>query len=213
MIKAALAAAAVSAVAYAYVTTPSDSERFPERPMAGSVVKVLVGEGHGTGTNIGGGYVLTAAHVIKAAKGAVKVRLDSGEIREADILWSNEKYDIAAIRITRSEGIAVSALSCDDLATGDAVRAYGNPQVLEFVNSYGHISGSARTVGPWASVYPTDITIAPGMSGGPLFNADGDVVGVMVGLMAIPIGFAPALIPFSYAVPSSVACSLMGRGV
>jgi S1-C subfamily serine protease len=212
MIKAVLAAAAVSAVAYAYVTTPSEPERFPAR-QAGSVVKVLVGDGHGTGTNIGGGYVLTAAHVVKAAKGSVKVRLDSGEIRDADILWTNEKYDLAAIQITRSEGIAVSVLSCDDLATGDAVRGFGNPQVLEFVTTYGHISGSARTVGPWASVYPTDITIAPGMSGGPLFNERGDVVGVMVGLMAIPIGFAPALIPFSYAVPSSVACALMGRGV
>lgn len=211
MIRAALAAAAVSAVAYAYVTTPSDSQRFPERPMAGSVVKVMVGSGHGTGTNLGGGYVLTAAHVVKVSPDKVRVKLDNGEIREADTLWLNEKYDLAAIRIIRSEGIAASPLSCDDLPTGAAVQGRGNPQVLEFINTTGHISGEARTVGPWASVYPTDITIAPGMSGGPLFDDNGDVVGVMVGLMAIPIGLMPALVPISYAVPSSVACSLMGR--
>ena len=73
------------------------------------------------------------------------------------------------------------------------------------------MSGSARKHGPWASVLVFDGTVAPGMSGGPVLDRRGFVVGLTVGRMATPIGFGAALLPVSYVVPSSTVCNLLAR--
>ena len=178
-------------------------------PLASSVVKVLPGKGHGSGVHIGNGYILTAAHVVDGAK-SLKIRTSDGKDRDATVLWSSKEYDIAAIR-TAEAGIAVSNLDCRTAEAGEVIRASGNPIVLEFVDSYGKVAGKPRLLGPWKSVLITDITTVPGMSGGPTFDANGNVVGITVGVMTLPSGFSASLTGFGAMVPSSTVCGLLGR--
>lgn len=160
--------------------------------------------GYGSATHIGNGYFLTAAHVIKDGK----VPLLDGE-RMADVLWVNKKYDVAFLR-AYAKDMNSAPLDCREPDAGERVSLYGNPLNLESVTTWGQVSGSAREVGPWASVNPVNAAIAPGMSGGALIDEDGDLVGVNVGVMVMPVGFAGGPVGIGYSVPASVVCMLMG---
>lgn len=183
---------------------------FARPPQAGSTLKVAANGGHGSGVHIGDRFVLTAAHVVTTAD-VVTLKADDGSVRQATVLWVNRAYDVALLRYDRDENIAVSNLACHEARVGDTLQARGNPGSLEFVSTNGKVSGSARKHGPWASVLVFDGTVAPGMSGGPVIDAYGHVVGLTVGLMAIPMGFNAALAPISYIVPSSAVCMLLAR--
>jgi S1-C subfamily serine protease len=172
---------------------------------ASSHVKVLPEKGHGSGTHIGNGYVLTAAHVVGKAT-TVTVQGDNGASFEAEVLWANHAYDVALLRVDAGAALGVTPLSCAPNFAGQKVRAFGNPQMWEFVYTSGEVIGPPREHGPWASVLPMDMTIIPGQSGGALV-ADGHVVGIAVGVMVQGYGLAGV----SYAVPAKIACDLMGR--
>lgn len=176
----------------------------PSRPVAMAGASVLIdagSSGKGSGVHIGNGYILTAHHVIDGAK-ELTVKTDDGRSLTPEIMWANSAYDIALLRVDPA-GVSSRALRCTDPLRGDAVWSLGNPLGLKFVAFYGHISGSARPLGDWASVLILDITVGPGMSGGPLIDSSGRVVGIVVAAMrGTPIGAA---------VPGSAACRLMGR--
>lgn len=176
-----------------------------------SVVKVELPTGHGSGVHIGDGYILTAAHVAEKAK-TVKLRSEGGKAVEGAVLWVNSAYDIALIK-TDESAFGSSPLSCSEAQRGETITAMGNPLGIEFVSSTGRIAGKPRKVGPWESVFVTDMTIVMGMSGGPVFNEAGEVIGITVGVMAASVGFSPSIVGFGYVVPSSVACSLLARSV
>lgn len=176
---------------------------------AGSIVKIIEGKGHGSGVHIGDGFIVTAAHVVGDAK-ETEIKLDDGVTRKAEVLWSNKAYDIALVR-TGPDGLAVSHLSCRVPDTGEVITARGNPTILEFVDSYGRVAGGDRKFGSWQSVFVTDITTVPGMSGGGVFDADGNLVGITVGVLVAPAGMFPSLSGFGTAVPGSTVCGLMGR--
>lgn len=177
---------------------------------ASSMVKVLVGGGHGSGVHIGDGLVLTAAHVVAGVKDAaeVKVRDEGGAIHEAEILWQAKANDVALIRIKGHKDIAASELSCEVPKVGMDIHGYGNPLHQENWNVYGKVAGTPRKVGPWAEIIPLNMAILQGQSGGPVFNDAGKVVGLMVGYMN---GQQGDWTSFSVMVPSSVVCTLMAR--
>ena len=178
-----------------------------------SVVKVLVGSGHGSGVYIGDGVVLTAAHVVNGASdNKVKLRTESGNILEAEVLWVNKARDIAALRPTTLVGLTPSVLSCNDPMSGDKITARGNPGAAEFFTSHGYISDAKKHVaGPWKQAMTVDMSIAPGMSGGPVFNEVGNVIGLAVGVMTTSLGMAPSLTGVGIIVPGSAVCELLGR--
>jgi S1-C subfamily serine protease len=185
-------------------------------PMASYSVKVVLSQGHGSGTHIGDGYIVTAAHVVGDKK-TVVIKATAGNQRYADVLWVNKAYDIALLR-TSPQGLQSAHLSCRTLHAGDAIRADGNPLNIEFVSSSGKISGSARPTGQHKTVYITDMTTVMGMSGGGLFDRKGDLVGVTSAVAIAPIQtgpqqWVPSLTGFGMAVPSSAVCALMGREV
>lgn len=184
-----------------YATTPAAA------PIPASVVKVLVGDGHGSGVHIGNGYIITAAHVTQGKP--VKLKLTDGTEIAAETLWENRNYDVALVRT--SARLAASPLSCDTAPTGARLRALGNPMGLEFLESVGRVAGGPREFGPWKSVLPVDMTIVMGMSGGPVFATDGRVIGISVGVLVAHLGFVPSLTGFGAIVPSSVVCALLGR--
>lgn len=180
----------------------------PSSPIAGATVEVMTPGGHGSGVAIGGGYILTAGHVA-GDEHAVTLKLDNGQTVDAAVLWANHDYDVALLHTTATTRTA--PLDCHGTANGAAVTLRGNPLDLEFITTRGHVAGTARKYGPWASVLVLDAQIIPGMSGGPVFDVDGNVVAIAVGVMLEPAGLVAAPVGISYAVPASVVCLLMAR--
>jgi S1-C subfamily serine protease len=185
----------------------------PKQPKAGATVIVQMdGGGHGSGFHIGNGYILTAAHVANGSK-SLTLKTDTGEKLKASVLWSNADYDVALLRMANVKALKSIPLSCRTPQTGEAVSIEGNPSILEFVTTYGRISGKTRDASPtWKAVYVVDITIAPGVSGGPVIDASGSVVGIAVGILAMAVSPFSVIAPaYSFIVPSRQVCNLMGR--
>lgn len=206
------AALAVSAAILIILAISLGAVPAPAKHQAGSVVKIIEGKSHGSGVHIGDGFIVTAAHVIGEAK-ETEIKLDDGATRKAEVLWVNKAYDLALVR-TSAHGLADSHLSCRVPENGETITARGNPTILEFVSAYGRVAGSERKFGPWQSVFVTDITTVPGMSGGGVFDEAGDLVGITVGVLTAPAGgMFPSLSGFGTAVPGATVCKLMGHVV
>lgn len=181
-------------------------------PLAVSTVIVSDGEGHGSGVHIGHGYILTAAHVVEG-HATMEVTDSRDEKQTGTVLWANKAYDVALIQIERPDKIATSRLDCSTrLAVGDDISAFGNPLNLQFIRTWGKVASTYAAREPWKLSVVANIAIAPGMSGGPVFDRVGNVVGLAVGIAVKPTGLGGAA-PFaiSYIVPSSAVCTLMAR--
>lgn len=182
----------------------------PTPGMAGSTVEISFANGHGSGVHIGNGYVLTAAHVA-VNPGKMTVVRDNGETSDAETLWTNTAYDVALLRVD-PKGLASSPLSCRKVVDGEEVTSRGNPMSFKFLTYRGYVASSARfTNQAWKDAIVLDIGGAMGISGGPVFDRDGDVVGIYVGVGVAPVGFGGSLFNTGIAVPSTVICMLMGR--
>lgn len=201
-----LLCALISAVAAFLFTLDRREDR---TALARSAVKVKVGDGHGSGVNIGNRFIVTAAHVIGSVK-EVTIKNSLGGETLADVLWTNEAHDIALLRARDLTGVASSPLYCDgDLEAGQKVEAIGNPGILEFVHSYGHISSGVEERARWKQAYISTVGIAPGSSGGPVYDVQGRVVGIAVGIGVVNLGMFPAPAPFAYIVPAKAVCLLL----
>jgi S1-C subfamily serine protease len=178
--------------------------------LALSTVKVLVGEGHGSGVHTGNRYIITAAHVVGQAE-TVKVKTSRGVESEADVLWINKAHDIALLRAKELPGVDVSRLTCTDPMVGQHITAVGNPGPLEHITAYGRVASLLKHGKPWADFYIVSMAVAPGMSGGPVFNEQGQVVGLVVGVAMMSIGWAGAPVGFGYITPASAVCRMLAR--
>lgn len=170
-------------------------------------VKLEAGNTSGSAVHIGDGFLITAAHVVGQNK-SMLVKGDDGRVidREGVVLWANRDYDIALIRVDRPK-LKTAPLSCAPNFTGQGVRAFGSPMDVEFVYTSGTVVGAARAMGPWASVLPVDGTVIYGQSGGGVVDANGNVVGIAVGLMPTQYGIAA----FGFVVPAAAVCDLLAR--
>ena len=173
--------------------------------LAGPTVKILVGQGNGSGVHIGNGHILTAAHVTKLAENnKVKVKTDNGQEVEAEVLWQSTVYDVALLHTQAGDKLSVSNLACRAPDQGEGVSARGNPLGQEFIVTWGRVAAPVRTLGPWKDGVLVDISIGPGSSGGPLFDRAQRVVGLVVGMFTAQPGFAVV-------VPASTICALLAR--
>lgn len=178
-----------------------------------STVKIVLPNGHGSGVHIGNGFVLTAAHVTHGAKEVTIYASDGTEI-PAVVLWESKEYDIALLRADETRHLGRARLSCRVAQQGEAITAHGNPLFMERVITYGTVSGAPVSVGGfWASVLPLSLPVAGGMSGGGLFDANGDLVGLVVGFPLQPLGFGTwTMVGISFAVDARTICNLLARG-
>lgn len=210
-------------VVYAYAPPPSVRILAPQprTPVTdASVVKVTTTTGHGSGVNIGGGFIITAGHVA-GSDATLAIKTASGDTATAEVLWVNKTYDLALLRTTNDIG-AGAHLDCRTAIVGEQIEASGNPMNIEFISTYGRIAGNIREVGPWKEALLMDASIGPGMSGGPAFEANGGVIGIVVGGALAPVQsgvdaagqgvFVPSMTGISMIVPSSTVCRLMARG-
>jgi serine protease Do len=142
------------------------------------------------------GLVVTNHHVIADAQ-AVQVRLSDGRSFDARVVGSDPATDLALLRLEGAKDLPVVVLGDSaTLEVGDWVVAMGNPMGLDHSATVGIISGKGRgSLGLYRDSYidflQTDADIAPGSSGGPLFNLRGEVVGINTAVGAgLQPGFA-----------------------
>ncbi len=151
------------------------------------------------------GLVVTNNHVVGEASD-IKVVLTDGTELAAEIVGKDAKTDLALLRIKPEKPLkAVKFGDSDKLRIGEWVIAIGNPFGFGGSVSAGIVSAKQRNIrsGPYDSFIQTDAAINKGNSGGPLFNLDGDVVGINTAIVSpsggsIGIGFS---VPASLAVP------------
>ena len=144
------------------------------------------------------GYIITNNHVVGEGNAKVTVRLSDKEEYEAKVIGSDEKTDLALIKITVKHDLPVVPLGKSaDLLVGDWVIAIGNPFGLEQTVTAGIVSAKGRVInaGPYDDFIQTDASINPGNSGGPLINLKGEVIGINTAIFSqgggnIGIGFA-----------------------
>lgn len=205
-----IAASTVLAAVFAvYSLGQSSPPPSPDSP----VVKIVLPMGHGSGVHLGNGYILTANHVVKVT-GDIKIKTTSGRLIKAEVLWGNEPYDIAMIRVGSFDNLAASKLSCREPFVGEVLKAKGAPSDLEFMTTIGFTAGPVQEWGAWRAVNPVDLTIVPGMSGGPVYDNKQQVVGISVLTMVQSMGgFVPSWVRFGGIVPGSIICELMGRNI
>jgi serine protease Do len=163
---------------------------------------------HGAGSGViisKDGYVLTNNHVIEGAK-EVTVTLADHQEYKARIVGRDPKTDLAVLKIEAPESLPAAALGdSDNLRVGDGVMAIGNPFGLNNTVTSGIVSAKGRVIGagPYDNFIQTDASINPGNSGGPLFNMNGEVVGINTAIIAqgqgigfaIPVNTVKPLIP------------------
>jgi len=140
------------------------------------------------------GYIITNNHVVERATD-IKVILQNGDSYDAEIIGTDPKSDLALLKIeSKSKLPAVRFGNSDRLEIGDWVLAIGNPFGLGHTVTVGIISAKGRSLGlgSYDDFLQTDAAINPGNSGGPLFNFNGEVIGVNSAIIAggQGIGFA-----------------------
>lgn len=172
-----------------------------------SDVKVTTEKGHGSGVHIGGGYIITAQHVI-ANRETYTIKSNSGQEYVGEILWENAEYDIALIRIDEPE-METAKVDCTEKQAGFNIVSKGNPFEMEFVQTTGSLASAPITISRWKSAQVADLTIGPGMSGGPVYGPDGRLVGINVGARSYQAGLGSSLTGFAVIVPASAICHLM----
>ncbi|MER3446568.1 MAG: peptidase [Candidatus Dadabacteria bacterium] len=158
---------------------------------------------HGLGSGFiisGDGYVVTNNHVIDKAQD-IEVILANSEKYKAKVVGKDPKTDLALLKIEPKRKLqAVTFGDSDKLQIGDWVIAIGNPFGLGHTVTAGIVSAKGRVLGlgNYDDFIQTDAPINPGNSGGPLFNLQGQVVGVNTAIVeggqgigfAIPINMA-----------------------
>jgi serine protease Do len=147
------------------------------------------------------GFILTNFHVVNGAD-EVMVKLSDGREVKGEITGSDEKVDLALIKINEKGQLPFAELGdSDKLEVGEWVMAIGNPFGLSHTVTAGIVSAKGRVIGsgPYDDFIQTDASINPGNSGGPLFSSEGRVVGINTAIIAGGGGGIGFAIPISMA--------------
>lgn len=144
------------------------------------------------------GYIVTNNHVIDGAD-EIEIEFYSGNTLPAEVIGTDPNTDVALLKVKSDDAIPfVKFGDSDDARVGDWVLALGNPLGQGFSASTGIVSARNRELsGTYDDYLQTDAAINRGNSGGPLFNMNGDVIGVNTAILSpnggsIGIGFSMA---------------------
>ncbi|MFS4454728.1 S1C family serine protease [Maribacter sp. 2304DJ31-5] len=175
----------ISSVVTIYTTSSSYTEKGP-----------VQNNGLGSGVLISGDcHILTAAHVVDGST-KIEVKTTDGKLRKATILFSEKSADIALLKLDVPDRNLTHATlgDSDIMAVGQNVYAIGSPYGME--NSFS--SGIVSAFRNFNTLYDgtvniefiqTDAAINQGNSGGPLFNSNGEVVGIASSILTVSGGF------------------------
>ncbi len=164
------------------------------------------GGGFGSGFIISDdGYVITNAHVVDSAT-EIKVGLKDRREYDAKLIGLDKASDIAVLKVNAGNLPVVKIGDSDDVRVGEWVLAIGSPFGFEQTATQGIISALGRSL-PSETYVPfiqTDAAVNPGNSGGPLFNTDGEVIGVNSQIYSRSGGYQG----LSFSIPINVAMSI-----
>ena len=152
------------------------------------------------------GYILTCAHVVENAKEIIVKLTDRREF-VATVIGTDARSDIALLKINASGLPKLTVGDPDKLKVGEWVLAIGSPFGFESSATSGIVSAKRRSL-PKENYVPfiqTDVAINPGNSGGPLFNLQGEVIGVNSQIYSRTGGF----MGLSFAVPIDLAMQIV----
>ncbi len=154
------------------------------------------------------GYIMTSAHVIADAT-EILVRFSDRRELKAKVIGSDRRSDVALLKVEADGLQAVRIGNSERLSVGEWVLAIGSPFGFESTATAGIVSAKGRSL-PNENYVPfiqTDVAINPGNSGGPLFNLDGEVVGINAQIYSRTGGF----MGLSFAVPINIATEVMDQ--
>lgn len=148
------------------------------------------------------GYIMTNAHVV-ADSDEVTVSLSDRRELPAKVVGVDEKTDVALLKINASNLPTVKLGNSDQLKVGQWVFAIGAPFGFEYSATQGVVSALSRSLpdGTYVPFIQTDVAVNPGNSGGPLFDLQGNVVGVNSQIYSRSGGY----MGLSFAIPINVA--------
>lgn len=155
------------------------------------------------------GYVVTNHHVIKGADEII-VTLSNGDEYAAELKGSDNKTDLALLKLKKAKNLPFVAWGNDeDSRVGDWVVAIGNPFGLGGTATTGIISARGRDIrsGPYDDYIQVDAAINRGNSGGPLFNLNGEVIGINTAIYS-PNGGSVGI---GFSIPSSMAKTVISQ--
>lgn len=155
------------------------------------------------------GIIVTNNHVIEGASD-IEVIFTDGSKLKAELLGRDPKVDIALLRVKPEKPLkAVKFGDSDKMRVGDWVMAVGNPFGLGGTVTAGIVSARNRNIesGPYDNYIQTDASINRGNSGGPLFNMDGDVIGINTAILS-PTGGSVGI---GFATPSNLATPVIDQ--
>ena len=151
------------------------------------------------------GYVITNAHVVRGAD-EISVRLNNQREYSAELIGEDPRTDIALLKID-AEGLPTVGIGdSDEVEVGEWVLAIGAPFGLDHSATHGIVSAIGRDL-PNETYVPfiqTDAPVNPGNSGGPLIDADGEVIGVNSQIYTNSGGY----MGISFAIPINVAMNV-----
>lgn len=152
------------------------------------------------------GYILTNNHVVEGADEII-IRLNDRREYTAEVIGMDARSDLALLRINAGDLPSVEFGESKSLKVGEWVLAIGSPFGFDYSVTAGIVSAIGRNL-PRDSYVPfiqTDVAINPGNSGGPLFNLDGQVVGINSQIYSRTGGF----MGLSFAIPIDVALEVV----
>jgi len=152
------------------------------------------------------GYVLTNHHVVKNAD-EILVKLSDRRELVAKLIGSDERTDVAVLKVEATDLPAVTIGSPELLKVGEWVLAIGSPFGFEQSATAGIVSAKGRSLpgGNYVPFIQTDVAINPGNSGGPLFNMEGKVVGINSQIYSRTGGF----MGLSFSIPMDVVMNVV----
>mgnify|MGYP001812635717 FL=1 len=157
------------------------------------------------------GYIVTNNHVVEGAE-SVLVRMSDRREFDAEVVGTDPRSDLALLRIEAKGLPQLSLAASTDLDVGEWVLAIGSPFGLDYSVTAGIVSAKGRSLPTernenYVPFIQTDVAINPGNSGGPLFNLDGEVVGVNSQIYTRSGGS----IGLSFAIPVSVVRNVVDQ--
>jgi len=163
-----------------------------------------------------GAHVVTNAHVVEGAS-TVKVRLSDDRELDGIVKGKDDRLDLAVLELKGATDLPNCALGdSEKLKVGEYVVAVGNPFGLGHTVTMGIVSAKGRAIGagPYDDFIQTDAAINPGNSGGPLFNLNGQVVGINTAInpSGKGIGFAIPIDDLKSVLPQILAKGHVERG-
>lgn len=164
-------------------------------------------QGQGSGFVISeDGYILTNNHVVGGAD-EILVQTADGRSLKAQLVGTDEKSDVAVIKVEKAELPKLTIGNSSELEIGEWVLAVGNPFGLSATLTVGVVSATGRAgmgITDYEEFIQTDAAINPGNSGGPLLNIEGEVVGINTAIYSRSGGY----MGIGFAIPINMALKI-----